>query len=398
MYRLPKGFLLFSSLILLLIFAIENLNHRFWLNDFKVYYEAANALRQGQNVYDSLFALGSGFYKYSPFTLLFFVPFTFIQYYYAAVIHYFLLAFSITGIFFVLKKLIAKYYSSAKVAKEGVMLSIIFLVCANHFVRELHVGNINLILLFLLCLSALTILEKKYIIGGILLSLVIITKPFFAMLLLPLLIRKKFKTILTVLLTLFWLIAGPALILGIKQNTNLLHDWTQTMLSHNAGFPSNNTIESLVRNYIYTGIHSTGVLISLLVIGILICIFIITHVRNEATSKEITKSKNFLLEWFLIIAVIPNMVKTDTQHFLFSLPVIYLLMLNLFSKKEKIAVIILPLLFILYGGNSMDLLGRRLSGLVDQWGILGISNLLLLIYFVLVTNQSTKKEKLETVH
>ena len=45
-----KGFVIFSTLFFILSFIIENINGRFWLNDFKVYYLAAQALLEGKEV------------------------------------------------------------------------------------------------------------------------------------------------------------------------------------------------------------------------------------------------------------------------------------------------------------------------------------------------------------
>ena len=51
MLQRSKNFLIFSGLILLFILIIENVNQRFWLNDFKVYYLAAEAFLTHQPVY-----------------------------------------------------------------------------------------------------------------------------------------------------------------------------------------------------------------------------------------------------------------------------------------------------------------------------------------------------------
>ena len=40
-------FSLFAWIIFILVFIIENINGRFWLNDFKVYYDAADAMTHG---------------------------------------------------------------------------------------------------------------------------------------------------------------------------------------------------------------------------------------------------------------------------------------------------------------------------------------------------------------
>jgi hypothetical protein len=73
-------FIVFATVLFAAIFAIEKINERFWLNDFKVYYSAAQALISGEQVYGVPFGLDTGFYKYSPFVAMLFVPYTFFNY------------------------------------------------------------------------------------------------------------------------------------------------------------------------------------------------------------------------------------------------------------------------------------------------------------------------------
>lgn len=372
MLKQSRGFLIFSSLILLAIFTIENINHRFWLNDFKVYYEAAKALLNDRNVYDELFALGSGFFKYSPFTLLLFTPFTLLPYEIAAVIQYFILAIAITGSFLIIRKIVEEYYLGTEVRKANLWMSLGFLACVNHFVRELHLGNINVLLLLALSATVLLIIRQKAIPAGFLLALIVITKPFFGILLMPCLFRRQFKVLIIFSLSIFWFIASPALITGVSANIELHRQWISTMLSHNSGFPSNNTIQAIIGRYIG---NTPDLLILGSMIG-LITMLIIYHLRNENASGQ--KTKNLIMEWFLIIALMPNLFKTDTQHFLLSLPMILITIAILMQMKALIASFLLTMVLLAYGGNSTDLLGKKLSGLVDQWGLLGISNIILI--------------------
>src|SRR5258705_11453838 len=81
-------FILFAAIVFAAIFTIEKINGRFWLNDFKVYYSAAQALISGKQVYGIAFGLDTGFYKYAPFVAMLFVPYTFFAYDTAAIIHF----------------------------------------------------------------------------------------------------------------------------------------------------------------------------------------------------------------------------------------------------------------------------------------------------------------------
>lgn len=64
-----------------------------------------------------------------------------------------------------------------------------------HLVRELYLGNINIILLCLSLLALQNYLDGKNRSGSILFGIILLTKPFYLLLLLPLLFRKKLKAI-----------------------------------------------------------------------------------------------------------------------------------------------------------------------------------------------------------
>src|SRR5262245_54340870 len=81
MARSPdKWFLLITSALLVLVIALDLINGRLWLNDFRVYWEASGRFLHGQAPYGEAFGLDTGLYKYSPFTLLLFVPWVLFPY------------------------------------------------------------------------------------------------------------------------------------------------------------------------------------------------------------------------------------------------------------------------------------------------------------------------------
>jgi hypothetical protein len=90
------------------------------------------------------------------------------------------------------------------------------------------------------------------------------------------------------------------------------------------------------------------------------------------------------MEWYLLIAVMPSLFKTDSQHFLLSLPLIIILLCFLSMKKNYLLIIGFVVLMCMYGANSSDLLGNILSAKLEASGILGISNLILIITTIYV--------------
>ncbi|MGV3638238.1 MAG: hypothetical protein ACO1NQ_11415, partial [Flavobacteriales bacterium] len=62
----PRLFTIVFAAIALLLFVVEHINGRFWLNDLRVYYGAGEALLNGEPLYGVAHGLDSGVFKYAP--------------------------------------------------------------------------------------------------------------------------------------------------------------------------------------------------------------------------------------------------------------------------------------------------------------------------------------------
>lgn len=193
--KIPYKFILVASVFFIIDFIIDAIDHRFQLSDFRVYYEAALAITHGNQVYGALFSLAIGYYKYSPFTALVFYPLSVLPYYTACVIDFFLISVSALFTSIVLFHIFSTCVFRRPIKSPNLILSLSVLCISIHLERELGLGNVNMILLLLLSLSLLFIIQKKMVFAGVLLAFVIITKPFFILLLIPILIHRYFKTI-----------------------------------------------------------------------------------------------------------------------------------------------------------------------------------------------------------
>ncbi len=385
--KLPYKFILFSAAVLIAIFVLEKINHRFWLNDFKVYYGGAQSLMNNKQVYGIAYGLDSGLYKYSPFIALLVAPLTLFSFETAAVIQFFLVAISIIVSCIVSLKIIRTYLFSDKIKNQEFLLSVGFVCVINHLFRELHLGNVNVILLMLMCFSLLSILQSRYIVVGILLALVVMTKPFFLLLLMPLVLRKKVKTILSFCVSMLVLVALPAFVTGFQKDFTLHKDWLHTMLEHNSTFPSNNTIESLIKLYIHPGLPTSFQFYVMIAacVGYIIFFFAGSRLeRKNVNEGKASAVQGLIVEWFLLIAITPLLFKTDTQHFLLSLPLVLILLCYLSSEKKYFLTACFVLLIFFYGGNSSDLVGKTFSSRLDDLGILGISNLMMIGWVIFI--------------
>jgi hypothetical protein len=116
-----------------------------------------------------------------------------------------------------------------------------------------------------------------------------------------------------------------------------------------------------------------------------VILFVFTRWKgNKSSEKGENEKFFFIMEYYTLLAIIPNLLLTDTEHFLFSLPLIMVLLNYLFVFKNPISIAIFAILIFLYEGNSSDILGHSLANKLDEMGMLGISNLFIMAFSMYV--------------
>lgn len=377
MKELPYKFISVVAVFVVVVFIINNINHNFAMNDFKVYYYGAHALLHKQPLYDVLFTLGSGYYKYSPFTALPFCILTVFTYYTACVIHFF-----ITGICIVLTgllifRLLNTYVFHETIKSPNAILLLSALCIVKHLVRELTVGNVNVIMLLLVSLCPYFILKQRNGMAALVLALAIITKPFFILLFIPLLIYKNYRVVTQTVLMLLVLIFIPSVVVGFSHNILLHKEWLNSVFVHAAGFVSPDMLNSIIQNWIYEDMpRSAQYAILLIFIGVFYFFW-----SDEYKSLQGDKKANdtaFILQWFIMVAAMPSLLATDTEHFLMTWPLIMFLLIYLFKNGGKVFTTLFVLSIVMFGGNLSDLIGKKLSSAISDTGVLGLSNLIII--------------------
>jgi hypothetical protein len=376
--------------VCLLYFVLEWNNGRAQMADFRVYYDAASALVDGGQVYGKAFGVSSGFYKYSPLACVPFIPFTWLAYKKASVVYYVLL--SITIALFSLR-VADELSAKSNVHKRTWLLALLtgfFLI--DHLERELHLGNINLFLLVMLYACYNFWSSHRYWMAGVMLGAVLLFKPHFVILLPYFIWKKQFKSLLTAGLTVLMGLSLPSIFLGFTGNSKLLFKWLGAMQDHNLALQkSPNTIYGLINFSCFNGhVGAWLIAVTLVLVGFFFVYFIVLNDRI-ATNQTWTRKPRFI-EFFVLVALVPNLVHTDTEHFLWTWPLIaYSISQLLFDasvKKKAWYIAILALAFIPYAVNSPDLVGKKVRLLFDE-GLLGLSNLILII--IAVTLSLTNK-------
>jgi hypothetical protein len=350
--------------------------------DFRVYYDAANAFIHDTQLYGKAFGVSSGFYKYSPFACIPFIPLAILPYGLASIIYYLIITFTIC--WFLVKLMHDPEISNSnKSLRLGLVYMLVALFMADHFERELHLGNVNLFLLIITYFIFHKIKDGQQLQSGVLMGILLMFKPHFLILIPYMVWRKKWKTLSTSFVTILACVLAPSLIKGYNGNIQLHAEWLIAMRDHNVKLEdSPNTIYGIFNDFV---LHHQG---GMLMVGILLIIiaglFLILLINNQ---KTMGNDHIRFIEFFLLIALIPNLTHTDTEHFMWTLPLIAYVIFSIlkFDFKWKPYLIILMILaFIPYCINSPDIVGKKMSHLFDEEGLLGIANLAIISTAVMI--------------
>ena len=382
-----RSFILITGAIFILILIMEFINNRFLMNDFQVYYYAAKAMVNNSQVYGLAFGGSNvGFYKYSPFALFYFIPLSFLPLQAAKIVFFIIISAAITCGFIIAAHIIQHASKREKPTSTG-MLFVTFLIASSQLHRELHLGNVNMILLLLLLLMLKFILSGKQISAGIIFSIVLFIKPHFIILVPLFVLRKQYKLLFVTFSGVIIEVILPALIVGISRNMVLHNEWIQTMQAHNDTL---NTYYNTIYSLLLLVFKQLNVNIfpfpeKVVVIGLIIIVALVfgwfcqINIRKEKIFQTQQMGQSIWIEFLILVALVPNLVNTDTEHFLLSIPLIIYL-IGLMNKTTpiwfKISVIFSLFLF---GMNIHDLVGNTFSNWLSVYGILGLGNLLIII-------------------
>lgn len=365
----------------------EIINHRFWLPDFEVYYKAAARILRGENLYR--YAEDDHYiFKYSPVSALYFIPFTIMPFSIAKFAYWiFLTAVIIAGFWFSVNLAGIEPGDQKSARKANTVVFIAGLVLAVHFLRELHLGQVNYVLLFMYISAVYLFVRGRKTWVSLLLASSLFLKPFGLIFFPYLLLKKEFRVVL--LSVLFVILIGLLPVLFYFSFSEMISqygfwfDELKVELGHKQGLldNANHTIFSVVARYspvrfIIIGSTASALyqLIILAVIGFLVLYFI--RLRPGKSAIQGTEA-GITADFSLLIAWIPLLAFTSENAFIFSQPVVLFVLVHFRELRiyEKILAITGLLLL---GGNFSEALGKDLSKLINDLSLVSIGAVILI--------------------
>ncbi|MFM1931488.1 MAG: hypothetical protein RL226_791 [Bacteroidota bacterium] len=354
----------------MLLFGVLNfINNRFTLYDFQVYYDACGRLLSGESPYGEAFGVSSGYYKYSPAAAWLFAPFHLFGWMGARVVYFLLLT---AAIGWGLRKVYDDLVAWSGRADLAPVWWVVVITLAGHFSRELLLGNVNW-LLFLGAYCTFVDRKKKPLLAGLFIGLVLAFKPHFVVVLPWLFVRGYYKLLGYALSFFVFLMFSPALIAGWESHMNLLNEWLVAMQSHNTSLAeSPNTLYALLGGWMEPRLAIVAIL---LLVAATTLAFIRYNKAREG--EEWRKNANEMVEFFTLVALIPNLVHTDTEHFMWTMPL--LVMGAAWLREEKslwrnAGWVLWVLCMIPYTLATPDLWGSERALWLQESGALGAAN------------------------
>jgi len=394
--RYPHRFTITFGAIALLLFVAEHINGRFWLNDFRVYYGAGDALFTGEPLYGVAHGLGTGVFKYAPVLAMVYAVFALLPYGLAASLQYALITLAFLDGIRRIDRLVREELLGGRKASY-LPLFLIGITCVVHLHRELHLGNINMMLLWLLVVALEALLAGKHSWGGVLLGAAVLAKPHFLVLIPLLVLRGRSRTTGAALLTVALGLLLPTTIFGWGGNLSTHAAWFAAMAEHNTALIYVTGDDYRAVNTIYSFLHRVllrpfiGVphnMEAYVILGVIASLFGLLVLMDRVREKTMGTRNAFAFEYLLLIALVPSITLTDTEHFLFVAPLVAFIMHGLLPKSHLswLPYAAVPLL-IAYGGNWEDALGP-LSQHMVHYGLLGIGSFGVLVLSVIMYQRS----------
>lgn len=387
--------LLSVVLVALVVLVLDMLNQRFLLNDFRVYWLASGSLRSGGEIYGISWGLDQAYFKYAPSALYPFIPLSFLPFKAAALIYYLVITGMLVLAFRGTLALVEVFFPQLPKRSGNLLIAAALLFIANAVYRELHLGNINFILLTALIFTLLLLAKGRDFAAGLLFGLAALFKPYLLFLLVVPFLHRRWRMLAGVVALVIVSLLIQLPIIGFSGLVELHTQWFRTMQQHSEAYSTVNSIPAVLN--IHFGIQITPLLrFGVIFLGAMLIAAIDLLLQRKAARKSGNRQGNrikaLIISWFGALALLPVLVNTDTQLFMLSFPLMMLGTAVILANRSIFQGCILFIIFLFFGLNANDVVGDTIGNFLDATGAVGISNIALFIFCMILLFSHSDRE------
>jgi hypothetical protein len=192
------------------------------MSDFGVCYKNGRRILDGETLYRV--SDGHLQFKYAPISALFYAPLALLPWEAAKIVWYYLELILLFAVFWISFKLLP---SPPK--RPALVLVLALLVLLKFIGREMELGQVNILILFLLTLMIAAFIQRKDAAAAVLWGISLFFKPYALVFLPYFLLKKRFKIVLAGAAVVLAGLVLPALNFGGQGNWMVLREWISTL-------------------------------------------------------------------------------------------------------------------------------------------------------------------------
>lgn len=373
MKNMKTSYILILLLCLLLI-AI----YMFWvskdMSDFSVCYKGGKRIATGETLYRA--SDGHLQYKYSPGSAVFFSLIALLPQEAAKFIWYALELILLSAVFVISYDVLPD-----KLKKKGVIIGFSFLILLKFTAREIELGQVNILIIFLLLMVLMAVLNKKETRAGVFWGVSLLFKPYALVFLPYFLLKKRIKLILIGIAVVLVGLFLPSLFYGIKGNIIVLGEWQQSLSLSTSplfdvyGNASLHTFFMKILPFDNLDLAWIFILGSALLLGAAVLWMMWEGKRGSHEKPEV-------LEFSFLCILIPLLSPLGWYYnYLYSLLAVVVLV-NYIDSFPSLLKYVLILNFVVIGASLMEVLGEEVFRFYTEYSLV-IINYIIILFFLL---------------
>jgi len=192
------------------------------MTDFGVCYKNGRRILDGETLYRV--SDGHLQFKYAPVSALFYAPLALLPWEAAKIVWYYLELILLFAVLWISYKILP---SPPK--RPALVLVLALLVLLKFIGRELELGQVNILILFLLTLMIAAFIQRKDVAAGVLWGISLFFKPYALVFLPYFILKKRFKIVLVGAVVVIAGLVLPALNFGWQGSWDVLREWASTL-------------------------------------------------------------------------------------------------------------------------------------------------------------------------